>query len=397
MDDVAITLITLGVLLLLGLVTDALGKHTPLPRVTLLLILGFLIGPSALDLLPHLGEKWFHMVANMALVMVGFLLGERLTLSSMRRHGRLVLWISIGSVVATAGAVLVGLLLIGVRLDVALLLAGIAPATAPAATADVVHEMRAHGRFARTLLGIVAVDDAWGLILFSLMVTMAQTFTGQGEAMGPLLAGAWELGGAVLVGIGLGIPMAYLTGRIQPGEPTLVEALGLVFLCGGIAIWLDVSFILASMVLGSVVANLARHHARPFHAIEGIEWPFMILFFVLAGASLHAEALYGIGLVGSAYVILRIIGRVLGAWAGGAISGAGPLFRRWMGMALMPQAGVALGMALVATQCCPDLGKVILSVVIAATVVFEVIGPVLTRIALIRAGEVHPDGKHAAE
>lgn len=396
MDDVAITLITLGVLLLLGLVTDALGRRTPLPRVTLLLILGFLIGPSALNLLPDLGEKWFHVVANMALVMVGFLLGERLTLSSMRRHGRLVLWISIGSVVATAGAVLVGLLLIGARLDVALLLAGIAPATAPAATVDVVHEVRAHGRFSRTLLGIVAVDDAWGLILFSFMVTMAQTLTGQGEGMGPLLAGAWELGGALLVGIALGVPMAYLTGRIQPGEPTLVEALGLVFLCGGIAVWLDVSFILASMVLGSVVANLARHHARPFHAIEGIEWPFMILFFVLAGASLHVGVLYGIGLVGSAYVVLRIIGRFVGAWAGGVISGAGPLIRRWMGMALMPQAGVALGMALVATQCCPDLGRVILSVVIAATVLFEVIGPVLTRIALNRAGEIHPVGKHAA-
>jgi Kef-type K+ transport system membrane component KefB len=150
------------------------------------------------------------------------------------------------------------------------------------------------------------------------------------------------------------------------------------------------------MVLGSVVANLARHHARPFHAIEGIEWPFMILFFVLAGASLHVGALYGIGLVGLAYVVLRIIGRFVGAWAGGVISGAGPLIRRWMGMALMPQAGVALGMALVATQCCPDLGRVILSVVIAATVLFEVIGPVLTRIALNRAGEIHPVGKHAA-
>jgi Kef-type K+ transport system membrane component KefB len=388
MDDVAITLITLGVVLLLGLVTDALGRHSPLPRVTLLLIFGFLIGPSALDLLPALGEKWFRVVANMALVMVGFLLGEKITLSSMRQHGRLVLWISIASVVGTAVVVLVGLLLIGVRLDIALLLAGIAPATAPAATADVVHEARADGRFARTLLGIVAVDDAWGLILFSLMLTAVQTFSVGTDSIVPLLTGAWELGGALLVGIGLGIPMAYLTGRIQPGEPTLVEALGLVFLCGGIALWLDVSFILASMVLGSVVANLARHHMRPFHAIEGIEWPFMILFFVLAGASLHAKALYQVGLAGSAYIILRIIGRFLGAWVGGAVSRAEPLVRRWIGMALMPQAGIALGMALVAIQRRPDLGEVILTVVIASTVLFEVIGPVLTRIALVRAGEV---------
>jgi Kef-type K+ transport system membrane component KefB len=391
MNDVATTLLTLGVLFLLGLVTDALGRRTPLPRVTLLLIFGFLIGPSAFDLLPALGAKWFHVIADIALVMVGFLLGGKLTIPSMRRHGRLVLWISIASVVATAAVMLVGLLLIGVRLDIALLLAGIAPATAPAATADVVHEVRAHGRFSRTLLGIVAVDDAWGLILFSLMLTGAHGCGEQGSNAVSLMAGAWELGGALLLGIGLGIPMAYLTGRIQAGEPTLVEALGLVFLCGGIAIWLDVSFILASMVLGGVVANLGRHHTRPFHAIEGIEWPFMILFFVLAGASLHVDALYHVGLIGSAYVILRVIGRFLGAWMGGVISRAGPLVRRWMGMALMPQAGVALGMALVATERCPNVGDIILTVIIAATVVFELIGPVLTRIALVHAGEVRPD------
>ncbi len=391
MDAVATTLLTLGVLLLLGLVTDALGRRTPLPRVTLLLIFGFLIGPSAFDLLPALGEKWFHVIADIALVMVGFLLGGKLTLPSMRRHGRLVLWISIASVVATAAVMLVGLLLIGVRLDIALLLAGIAPATAPAATADVVHEVRARGRFSRTLLGIVAVDDAWGLILFSLMLTAAHGSGEEGGNAVSLVAGAWELGGALLLGIGLGIPMAYLTGRIQAGEPTLVEALGLVFLCGGIAIWLEVSFILASMVLGGVVANLARHHTRPFHAIEGIEWPFMILFFVLAGASLHVDALYHVGLIGFAYVVLRVIGRFLGAWMGGVIGRAGPVVRRWMGMALMPQAGVALGMALVATERCPNVGDIILTVVIAATVIFELIGPVMTRIALVRAGEVRSD------
>lgn len=391
MDDVAITLTTLGVLLLLGLVTETLGRRTPLPRVTLLLIFGFLIGRSVFDLLPSLSEKWFHVVADMALVMVGFLLGGKLTIPSMRRHGRLVLWISVTSVVATAAVMLVGLLLIGLRLDIALLLAGIAPATAPAATADVVHEARAHGRFSRTLLGIVAVDDAWGLILFSLMLTAAHVCGEQGVTGLPLVAGAWELGGALILGIGLGIPMAYLTGRIQPGEPTLVEALGVVFLCGGIAIWLGVSFILASMVLGSVVANLARHHTRPFHAIEGIEWPFMILFFVLAGASLRIDALYHVGLTGAAYVILRVTGRFLGAWMGGVITRAGPVVRRWMGMALMPQAGVALGMALVATERCPNVGGIILTVVIAATVVFELIGPVLTRIALVRAGEVRLD------
>ena len=388
MHSTAETLITVGVLLLLGLVTDAIGHRTRLPRVTLLLIFGFAIGPSGLDFISPSDGKWFSVVADMALIMIGFLLGEKLTLSSLREHGKFVLWLSIAEVVGTALVVLVGLLLIGLRMDIALLLAGIAAATDPAATTDVVRETKADGAFTRTLLGIVAVDDAWGLIVFSLILTAVQAFSGQAESIGQLLTGAWELGGALLVGIGLGIPMAYLTGRIKPGEPTLVEALGLVFLCGGIAIWLEVSFLLASMALGCVVANLARHHMRPFHAIEGIEWPFMILFFILAGASLHIEALYQIGRVGAGYIAFRTIGRLVGAWVGGAISHAGPLMRRWMGMALLPQAGVALGMALVATHRRPDVADVIFSVAIASTVLLEVIGPVVTRSTLVHVGEV---------
>lgn len=397
MDDNAKTLIALGVLFLCGFATDAIGRRTRLPRVTLLLILGFVIGASELDFLyPHEG-KLFPVVTNIALAMVGFLLGERFTLSSLREHGKLVLWISIAEVIATALVVLVGLLLIGVQMDIALLLAGIAPATDPAATTDVVKETKADGKFTRTLLGVVGIDDAWGLILFSLMLTAAQVWSGQGDYTAPLLTGAWELGGALVLGIVLGIPMAYTTGRINPGEPTLVEALGMVLLCAGMAIWLEVSFLLASMVLGSVVANLARHHTRPFHAIEGIEWPFMILFFILAGASLQTEALYRIGFVGGMYIIFRIIGRILGSWSGGSISHAGPVIRRWMGMALMPQAGVALGMALVAAQRRPDIGEIILPVVIASTVFFEVVGPVLTRIGLVKAGEVHRGFRGSSE
>jgi Kef-type K+ transport system membrane component KefB len=397
MDDNARTLITLGVLFLCGVAIDGIGRRTRLPRVTLLLILGFVIGASELDFLyPHEG-KWIPVVTDMALVMVGFLLGGQFTLASLREHGRLVLWLSIAEVIATALVVLVGLLLIGVRMDIALLLAGIAPATDPAATADVVNETKAEGKFTRTLLGVVGIDDAWGLILFSFMLTAAQAWSGHGDYTAPLLTGAWEVGGALVLGVVLGVPMAYATGRIKPGEPSLVEALGVVLLCAGIALWLEVSFLLASMVLGSVVANLARHHNRPFHAIEGIEWPFMILFFILAGASLQREALYRIGFVGGMYILFRIIGRFLGAWSGGSISHAGPVMRRWMGMALMPQAGVALGMALVAAQRRPDLAEIILPVVIASTVFFEVVGPVLTRIGLVKAGEVDRDSRSSPE
>jgi Kef-type K+ transport system membrane component KefB len=192
---------------------------------------------------------------------------------------------------------------------------------------------------------------------------------------------------ALAVGAAVGIPAAFLTGRLQPGEPMQTEALGVVFLCAGLAIWLEASFLLAGMVAGAIVVNLASHHTRPFHEIEHIEWPFMILFFVLAGASLELESLNGIGLIGVAYVILRILSRVLGGWLGGLLAYAEPVQRRWIGFALLPQAGVAVGMALVASNYFPDLREALLAVTIGSVIVFEVLGPILTLVALRKTGE----------
>ena len=161
MSAIGQTLMTLGGLFLLGVATDALGRHTPLPRVSLLLLFGFAIGPSGFGLLPEPALHWFPIVGHFALAMVGFLLGEKLSFEGLRQHGRLVLWISLGVALGTALAVGTGLWLLGFPVVVALLLAGIAPATDPAATADVVQEAGATGRFSSTLLGIVALDDVW--------------------------------------------------------------------------------------------------------------------------------------------------------------------------------------------------------------------------------------------
>ncbi len=144
-------------------------------------------------------------------------------------------------------------------------------------------------------------------------------------------------------------------------------------------------------MMGTIVANMARHHDRPFHAIEGIEWPFLILFFLLAGAALHMEALEQVGLLGLGYILLRITGRILGTQLGGWLSGTEPATRHWMGLALLPQAGVAIGMALLASQRFPEIKEIILPVVLGSTVVFELIGPVVSRFALIRMGEINND------
>jgi len=377
----------MGGVFLLGMLADLLGRHSPLPRVTILLIAGFVIGPSGFDALPAFIRDWFPVLTNIALSMVGFLLGQKLVFASLKKLGKSILAVSVGKVLLAAVVTGTGLVLLGAPVELALLLAGIAPATAPAATLDVVREIRAKGKFTDTLLNIVVIDDALGLMLFSLLLAAAHTLTGEGEASKIILTGLWEVSGAILVGLIMGFPMSFFTGRILPGEPTQAEALGWVLLCGGVALWIGVSFILATIVLGAVVANFATHHRRPFHAIEAIEWPFMILFFLLAGASLHTAALAQVGMFAIAYIILRSLGLITGATLGGLLSRTDPIIRRWIGPALLPQAGVAIGMALIAAQRFPEFEGIILPLVLGSTIVFELIGPIITRSVLIKVGD----------
>ncbi len=384
-------LIAIGVLFLAGLALDWIGHVVHVPRVTLLILLGALLGPPVLDVLPLEVNDARGLFASTALTMVAFLLGGVLERKTLARHGREILLISLIVVVISVVLVAGGLVLIGAPLALALLMAGISSATAPAATRDVVRQSGRTDRFATNLLGVVAIDDAWGLLMFSLLLTVVGTITG-GEVSGALGHGLREAGGGVLLGLVIGLPCVYLTGRLKPGEPTLVEALGIVFLCAGLSLWLGVSFLLAGMVTGAIIVNFARHHDQPFHEIERIEWPFMLLFFVMAGASLEIENLQGIGLIGLAYIGLRAIARVLGGWTGGLLAGLPGREGRLTGIALMPQAGVAIGMALVAAERFPALADQVLALTIASTIIFEIIGPLMTQFALKRAkpDEVQP-------
>ncbi|MBF9033682.1 cation:proton antiporter [Rhodobacterales bacterium HKCCE2091] len=368
-------LVTLGTLFLAGLLADAVGRLTRLPRVTMLLLLGILVGQSGFDLLPDDAVAWFDLVSIFALTMVAFLLGGELTGDNLARHGRAILSVSLAVTVGTTLIVWGGLVAIGLDPGLALLLGAVATATDPAAIADVVRESGIRSRFTETLKGIVAIDDVWGIIVFSVCLA----FVGHGEGLMGLIDGVGrDLLGAVLLGVVMGLPAAALTGRLKPGEPLQAEALGIVCLTAGLAIWLEVSFLIAGMTAGAVIANFARHHDYAFHEIEHVEWPFMLLFFLLAGASLDIATLTTLGIAGAAYVVLRVVARIAGAEVGarlGAVSGAE---RHAYGPALLPQAGVAVGMALVAAEEAPQWGPTILTLTIAATVVFEVLGPPCT-------------------
>ncbi len=384
--EIHLALLVIGGLFLLGLIADTVGRRTRIPRVTLLILLGVALGPIGFDLLPPDLRDWYEFLAVAALTMVAFVLGGGLTLDRLRAHGREILTISIVVVLISVLLVGAGLVLIGAPPVLALILGGVSTATAPAATADVVRQNEASGPFADRLLGIVAIDDAWGLIIFSLVLVLAGGLAGNGVEN--VLADALrEIGGAIAVGVVVGLPSAALTGRLRPGEPMQIEALGVVFICAGLAIWLDVSFLLAGMIAGAIVGNFATHHERPIHEIEHVEWPFLVLFFVLAGASLEVGGLGGLWVLVVAYVALRLAGRVLGGWIGGRAAGLSAREGTLTGFALTPQAGVAVGMALVAGGHFPDLRETLLTIVISTTILFEIIGPLATQFALDRAGD----------
>ncbi|HCL38713.1 MAG TPA: sodium:proton exchanger, partial [Marinobacter hydrocarbonoclasticus] len=261
-------LILIGSTLLLALAAHAVGQKVHVPRVTLLLLLGALAGPDLLDLLPDNADQSFSLITQLTLAMVGFLLGERMSARDLRQ-GKEALIVSLAVTLLTAVAVILAVWAVTGNLPAALLLGGIATATAPAATLDVLREAGANGPLTRLVFQVVAIDDAWGAILFSVLLVAAGLLLGNGDLSGPtaMLHGLWEVAGSVLLGMVLGFPMVWLTGRLRPGEPMLLESAGFVFVAAGLASWFGLSYLLTCMTLGIVVANRARHHVRPFRSI----------------------------------------------------------------------------------------------------------------------------------
>lgn len=391
-SQATLNIILLGVILSASIFADTVARRTSVPRISILMLVGIAIaviqqivlGQRQGGLLDGLNEP----LIQLALVMVAFLLGSELKINRLRRTGPLILVISLFVIVGCGLLVGAGLLVMGYPLVVAVSLAAISVATDPAAVSESVRETSKTGLLPKLLLGIVAIDDAWGILVFGLSMATLGWLVGS-EAELALLHAIWELGGAILLGVAIGLPAAWLTGRLRPGEPTQVEAIALILLLAGFSSSLGVSALLASMVAGSLVANLSHHHTRSFREIEHIEWPFLVFFFVLSGASVNLYQANEAILLTLAYITLRLAGRVLGGYLSTLVADRrGQKLPRDIGLALTPQAGVAIGMALLAAERFPELHNSILPVVVASTIIFELVGPVLVRRVLRNGGPI---------
>jgi Kef-type K+ transport system membrane component KefB len=392
-----ITLVILGLMLLAGYLAHIAAPRISIPRVTLLLVAGAVCGPSLLDLIPENAGRWFPLVSHMALAMVGFLLGENFGGKKIKERGRDVLAVTAGEMLCATALVFAALLLAGAPLELAIILAGIAPASAPAAIFETLQECRAKGPLTDTVLGVVAIDDALGVVLFSLLLVAAQTVSGEGTHLSELLAGLWEVFGAVGLGALISLPMVWALVHTREGQPTLIEASGFVFLCAGLASLLQVSYLLAAMILGALVARRGKGKVDPFSAIERVREPFLAIFFILAGFGFEADKLAALGVMGGVYMVARTAGLGLGGKLGGWMVKAPRQVQNRVGWCILPQAGVALGLALLVQERLPELGNTVLPLVIGTTVLFEIGGPLVARWQIKAAGEICTEDRTTEE
>ncbi len=386
------TILGLGFILIAGLFSARLINKIKFPAVTAYLLLGILIGPSILNLTSQELINSSGFISNIVLGLIAFGLGQSFTREFFRNIGRPVLWISILEAVLPWVLVTLSFFFILKQpFYVALLFGAIASATAPAATVMVVREYKAKGRFTDILLGVVAIDDAWCLIIFALSLAISKALafhTSNTFVFKVIFHSLIEIIGALMLG-GLIACFATLFSKfIRTQTELLIYTLGFILLTTGLAILLHLSVLLANMFLGTVLININKSNLEFFDVLKLIDSPLYLLFFVLAGANLEIGLLKGIGITGIIYIFFRTTGKTVGSVWGGYIVKVEERIRRYLGLGLLPQAGVALGCALIAKSDFPEVGSMIFTTIVATTVIYELIGPLCTKYALQKAGEI---------
>ena len=377
----------------LGLLLTRLAKKVNLPNVTAYLIAGLIVGPYCLNLFSENMLAGISELTSIALGFIAFSIGGEFKWESLKRVGVKALIITIFQAIAALAAVDVVLILCGFDLPLSLTLGAIATATAPAATLMVVRQYRAQGTMTNTLLSVVAMDDAIGLAAFAISLAMAQSLTSgaaptvQNMLISPLL----EIGLSLVVGAALGTVLSFLLRFFRSRANRLSLMIAAVF--AGVALsdcW-GLSALLTCMAIGAAMVNLRADSGALIENTDRWTPPLFMLFFIISGAELDLQVLTTVGLLGVLYLVARSLGKYFGAALGACVVKSEPKIRKYLGLTLLPQAGVAIGMAQVVIAKLPEYGEVIRAVVLCATLVYELVGPVITRVALSRAGEIPAD------
>ena len=412
-------LIQLSISLIGGLMMSRIAKKVGAPAVTAYLVAGLLLGPYLIGALGlrclgfnTLDEvEGFSIISQTALGFIAFTIGNEFRVEQIKQMGSKAIVVGILQAVLTTAVVDIALLALhfiypgAVSVPAALTLGAIAAATAPAATLMVVRQYKAEGPMTKLLLLVVAIDDAVGLVLFSASFGIAKVLeSGRVNVATIILEPIIEIVVSLILGALLGYGLYLIEKFFHSRSKRLSISIGFVLLTIGISmielefggIRIGFSLLLAAMMCGTVFCNICDFSEELMSRIDGWTSPLFVLFFVLSGAELDLGILMDpkVLLIGCVYILFRSAGKYFGTSVSCAMTGCSQTIRKHLGITLLPQAGVALGMALTAQQLAD--GDTVRCVVLFAVLVYELVGPALTKRALIAAGEITPEGKTSA-
>ncbi len=413
------TLITLSLCLIVGLMFSRVAKKLSLPAVTAYLVAGLILGPFCLGLLnvPGLGfasleaVEGFSIISQVALGFIAFAIGNEFRLSQLKTMGRQA--VTIGILQAVLTTVLVDIVLIALHfafphvltLPVAITLGAIASATAPAATLMVVRQYKAEGPLTKLLLLVVAIDDAVGLVLFSASFGIARAMEqGSISLLGVVLEPVLEIVLSLGLGALAGLMLHYVERFFHSRSKRLSVSVAFVLLTVGLSmvkftvggVHCGFSLLLVCMMTGTVFCNICDFSEELMDRVDRWTAPISILFFVISGAELNLSILTNpmVLLVGVTYILARSAGKIGGSFASCKLTACNKKITNNLGITLLPQAGVALGMAMTAASL--QGGELVRNVVLFSVLVYELVGPMLTKIALTKAGEIKTEGQTSA-
>lgn len=378
-----------AIILLAGLLFGRLGKFVKLPNVTGYLIAGLVLGPCVLGILPEDAVNSFSVVSDMALGFIAFSIGTEFKLSYFKEVGWTPIVLAITESLGAVLLVTITLILFGVDTRLSILLGAIAAATAPAQTIMVVNQYKAKGPVTSMLMSVVALDDAVALIAFGFAATIVKAMGAHGAiSVTSILQPFYEVIVSFLLGAAMAVIMTFFLRWFKKPSNRICVLVTFVFFATWIANLIDGSPLLTCMALGAMLTNVFDDIDDVAKVSDAFTPPLFMIFFVISGAGFDVRAIAGIGLIGIIYVVMRVIGKIAGVWFGGAWMKTDQNIRKYLGPTLMPQAGVALGLLLVAAQVVPEFAKDIRVIILCSTFIYSIIGPVAAKIALVKSGEI---------
>ncbi len=382
-------LFDIAIVMLSGLVCGRLVKHLKMPNVTGYLIAGLLLGPCVLNVIPETMVSSFSVASDMALGFIAFSIGSEFKISYFKKVGVAPFVIACFESFGAVVIVIAACVLLGFPLPLSILLGAIAAATAPAQTIMVIKQYNAKGPMTSMLMSVVALDDATALIAFGFAATIVKSMEeSKGFSMWSVFEPIYEVLISFVLGIVMAIIMIVFLRHFKKSSNRICVIVGIIFLTIWISGKISGSALLSCMALGAALVNLSNEVDNVMQVSNAFTPPLLMFFFTMSGAGFNLEALKSIGLLGVVYVIMRVVGKMLGAYLGGKLTHQNEKVCKYLGPTLMPQAGVALGLILVAEAIVPQYGAQIRTVILCSTFIYSILGPSVAKWALTKAGEI---------